>query len=273
MSEWAAQSRWGTRGQYSPYSPLNVWRYNGVNAASQNLTGISTLGGLAVTTTTTVTPTQWANVQGTGIVINKTGGGVEGRIYTTWAGISTLLTRVYGRALRTTDTVVMALQVDTSAPTVIGSLVQCVYLPAADNNDSIARVGKLAASANAAVFFYDGTVIESGQYAFDNGTQAPGTIAGARTITKWLWGGGGGSTTFISTAVLSDMPIRDTTAYGLRSGGTSSTAPRALASTGTWAPGFDATGRIQWELRMAALETDAQAIQELAIWVIPGSPP
>lgn len=256
MAEFESIAAW--EGRTQPSAPVLLWDYNAVTAATQNLSGVTDLDGLAVTTTDSGSPSTWASTQGTGVHIEGAGA-VRGTIETDWAAISTLATAA-GYTLGPMDTVVMCAQVTeaTGTATVNDSLVACIVRPAADNNDSIARIGRFATGNNAQVTYYNGSTLDNALL---------GTVSGARSIAKWIWGGGQSATSFIGTAVLdTSAPPQAGTAYQILS-----TVDRAHSGQGSWAPTTDATADLLWDVREAASETVEVVLERMQIWLIPAA--
>lgn len=244
-AEWAAAQGAG--------GPELLYDFDATAAATSNLAGATTLGGLTVTESNTGSPTTWRILNGTGIELTGAGA-VTGKLRIDWADIGADL---MARALTNNDTIVIATQFVAAMASATATFTTCQHgvENTAVNNQQVASVLKEGAN-NRRVAHWNGSGLS---YALrDNGS--------ARSVATWFGADGMASVSYWSGSVLSTTePLGAGTAYRVNG-----EAARVSAT----APAWDKTAAgswLIWNIARSAGETVATVLERLQIWLIPGS--
>lgn len=253
MATYATRSGWEAA---QGGGPELLYDFDAVNETTENLAGVTSLGGLTVTESNSGSPTTWRVLNGTGIEITGDG---EGFLRVDWADIGTDL---MNRALDNTDTLVVCLQWASGMElaTVADTLAVIEMRPtAANNNTQVAGIKKDGAN-NRWCAHWDGSGLA---YALrDN-------LANVRSVSTFMLPGGSNTISYFSTAVLgTDAPQQVGTEYNVSD---SNVGAYVSSGPGAWAKD-EADAFFWWILVRKSGETVATVIERLQIWLLPGSP-
>jgi len=233
--------------------PELLWDFDAVNASTENLSGVTSLGGLTVTEANSGSPTTWRILNGTGIEITGSG---TGRLRVDWADIGTDL---MARALADEDTIVAAVQFGAAFEAATASLTEgnVTLQNTANTNTAVSAIRKEAAN-NRRVAHWNGSGITVG---------VQDDLQNARSTAMWAAAGSSTTISYWSTDLLSETaPLATGTEYFVRD---SNTGSYVQTGPGEWDK-EDTGSHLYFWIERKAGETVATIIERLQLWLIPG---